>query len=79
MGWSGGQPLLLRIVVSFPDRSTDEDRSPVSAHPTRYLLQSIPFLIPSTGLPAHRFWQFLLWIVWTAGTAIALSRRARSG
>jgi hypothetical protein len=45
-------------------------------HPTRYFLQSIPFLIPSLGLPAHRFWQFLLWIVLTAGTAIALSRRA---
>ena len=35
-----------------------------------------PFLIPSLGLPAHRFWQYLLWIVLTAGTALALSRRA---
>lgn len=44
-------------------------------HPTRYFLQSIPFLFSDLGLPAHRFWQFLLWIGLTAGAAIALARR----
>lgn len=44
-------------------------------HPTRYLLQSIPFLFPSLGLFAHRLWQYLLWIGLTAGASIALTQR----
>src|SRR5260221_8518732 len=44
-------------------------------HPTRYLLQSIPFLFPSLGLFAHRFWQYLLWIGLTAGASIVLTKR----
>src|SRR5262249_50941402 len=44
-------------------------------HPTRYLLQSIPFLLPDLSLYAHRFWQFLLWIVLTGGAAIAQTQR----
>lgn len=44
-------------------------------HPTRYLLQSLPFLFPSLGLFAHRFWQYLLWIGLTSGAAIALTKR----
>jgi hypothetical protein len=44
-------------------------------HPTRYLLQSFPFLFPSLGIYAHRFWQFLLWIGLTAGASIAIAKR----
>ncbi|MFZ5885519.1 MAG: hypothetical protein ACOYYI_17270 [Chloroflexota bacterium] len=44
-------------------------------HPTRYLLQSFPFLSPSLGIFAHRFWQFFLWIGLTAGASLALSGR----
>lgn len=31
-------------------------------HPTRYLLQGIPFAIPDLPLWAHRLWQVLLWL-----------------
>jgi hypothetical protein len=48
-------------------------------HPTRYLLQSFPFLFPSLGLFGHRFWQFLLWIGLTAGASIAVTRRIFAG
>lgn len=44
-------------------------------HPTRYLLQSFPFLFPSLGIFAHRLWQFLLWIGLTAGASLALTGR----
>ncbi|HEY5730065.1 MAG TPA: hypothetical protein VIS72_08440, partial [Anaerolineales bacterium] len=44
-------------------------------HPTRYLLQSFPFLFTSLGIFAHRFWQFLLWIGLTAGASIAITMR----
>ncbi len=45
-------------------------------HPSRYLLQSIPFLIPGLSITAHRFWQFLLWIGLTAGATLTLANRA---
>jgi hypothetical protein len=45
-------------------------------HPTRYLLQSLAFLIPGLDLTAHRFWQFLLWILLTGGAAVTLAWRA---
>jgi hypothetical protein len=75
MGWSEGSRYYYASL--FFSKLVYGETFPLSPlHPTRYFLQSIPFLIPSLGLPAHRFWQFLLWIVLTGGTAIALSRRA---
>jgi hypothetical protein len=75
MGWSEGSRYYYASL--FFSKWVYGETVPLSPlHPTRYFLQSIPFLIPSLGLPAHRFWQFLLWIAFTAGTAIALSRRA---
>lgn len=77
MGWSEGSRYYYASL--YFSRWVYGETFPLSTlHPTRYLLQSIPFLFPSLGLPAHRFWQYLLWILLTAGTAIALSRRAIS-
>lgn len=47
-------------------------------HPTRYFLQSLPFLIPGLDLVASRFWQFFLWIVLTGAAAFTLARRTFS-
>ncbi|GAP13940.1 hypothetical protein LARV_01699 [Longilinea arvoryzae] len=44
-------------------------------HPTRYLLQSIPFLIPSLPLWFHRLWQVLLWLGMNGLAAWLLARR----
>jgi hypothetical protein len=44
-------------------------------HPTRYFLQSLPFLFPSLGLVASRIWQVLLWVGLTGAAAIALAWR----
>lgn len=46
-------------------------------HPSRYLLQSLPFVIPSLSLEAHRLWQALLWIGLTGLSAWSLARRMR--
>jgi hypothetical protein len=46
-----------------------------SLHPSRYLLQSIPFLIAGLPLWAHRLWQVLLWLGLTAGAGLALAKR----
>jgi hypothetical protein len=42
-------------------------------HPTRYLLQAIPFLISSLPLWFHRLWQVLLWLglTWAGGAVLA--------
>jgi len=77
MGWSEGSRYYYASL--YFAKGIYREAIPLSTlHPTRYFLQAIPFLIPSLGLPAHRFWQFLLWIVLTLGTAIALSWRAIS-
>ena len=46
-------------------------------HPSRYLIQSIPFLIPDLPLWAHRLWQALLWISLTGTSSFLLARRFR--
>ena len=44
-------------------------------HPSRYLLQSLPFLIPNSSLLLHRLWQVILWIVSASLTSLLLIRR----
>lgn len=46
-------------------------------HPSRYLMQSIPFLLPFLPLWFHRLWQVLLWIVFTWLGAYAAARRLK--
>jgi len=74
MGWSEGSRYYYASL--FFSRQIYGESFPLSTlHPTRYLLQSFPFLFPSLGLYAHRLWQFLLWIGLTAGASIAVTRR----
>ncbi len=47
---------------------------PSVLHPSRYLLQAIPFLVPNTPLWLSRLWQVILWVV-TAGTTSWLLAR----
>jgi len=44
-------------------------------HPSRYLLQAIPFLAGDLPIAVHRLWQVGLWIGVSALVAIALARR----
>jgi hypothetical protein len=48
---------------------------PSVLHPTRYLLQSFPFLIAGSSLWFSRFWQVFLWVATTALTSYLLVRR----
>jgi hypothetical protein len=50
---------------------------PSTLHPTRYFMQSIPFLIGTLPLWFHRLWQVFLWLFCSFGTAAALARRLR--
>jgi len=74
MGWSEGSRFYYASLY-FSKWIYGESFPLSTLHPTRYLLQSIPFLIPGLGVEAHRFWQFLLWIILTAGATIAIAKR----
>ncbi|HEX2996368.1 MAG TPA: hypothetical protein VHP14_16200, partial [Anaerolineales bacterium] len=77
MGWSEGSRYYYASL--YFSRGIYGESVPLSTlHPSRYLLQSVPFLFPGLGIAAHRLWQFLLWIGLTAGAAIALAKRAFS-
>ncbi|HEY6073319.1 MAG TPA: hypothetical protein VIV15_08010, partial [Anaerolineales bacterium] len=53
-------------------------RLPLSVwHGTRYMLQSIPFLIPGLPIWGHRLWQAMLWIGLTGLTSWLLVRRLK--
>lgn len=77
MGWSEGSRYYYASL--YFSRSIYGEPVPLSTlHPTRYFLQSIPYLIPSLGLAAHRFWQFLLWIGLTSWASISIANRVVS-
>jgi len=48
-----------------------------SLHPSRYLIQSIPFLFQSNSLLFHRFWQSFIWIMTTFIAGYAFSKRLK--
>jgi len=48
---------------------------PSVLHPSRYLLQAIPYLIPNSGIWLHRLWNLLLWLGLPLATAGLLVRR----
>jgi len=78
MGWSEGSRYYYASL--FFSKQIYGNAFPLSTlHPTRYLLQSFPFLFPNLDLFAHRFWQFLLWIGLTGGASIAVTKRVFAG
>lgn len=44
-------------------------------HPSRYLLQSIPFFVGDFSLLAHRIWQVVLWILLPLITILVFQKR----
>src|SRR5690606_5449018 len=44
-------------------------------HPSRYLLLSLPFVIPDSSLFFSRLWQIALWLITSLAAGLALSRR----
>jgi hypothetical protein len=75
MGWSEGSRYYYASLY-FSEWIYGEAAPLSTLHPSRYLLQSVPFLIPGLSITVHRFWQFLLWIGLTAGATLALANRA---
>ncbi len=50
---------------------------PSVLHPTRYLMQSIPFFVGDIPLWGHRLWQIVLWVISAIWAAYLFARRLK--
>lgn len=74
LGWSEGSRYYYASL--FFSEKLYGQRFPLPLlHPTRYFLQSLPFLIDGLPIWVHRLWQVLLWIGMTGLTAQGLVQR----
>ncbi|MFN2233128.1 MAG: hypothetical protein ACK2U1_02790 [Anaerolineales bacterium] len=76
LGWSEASRYYYASLF-FSEKIYGQDIAPSTLHPTRYLLQSVPFIINGLPLWFHRFWQVLLWLAGLFGTAFLLARRLK--
>lgn len=74
MGWSETSRFYYASLY-FGNRIYGVDTLPTVLHPSRYLLQAIPFLVSGLPLWFHRLWQVLLWIAIPLATSAALAAR----
>ena len=74
MGWSETSRYYYASLF-FAKNIYGMELTPSVLHPSRYLMQSIPFIV--TGLPLwfHRFWQVFIWVFAAILTTYFLSRR----
>lgn len=78
LGWSEGSRYYYASL--YLSRSIyGIDVPPGVLHPTRYLMQAVPFLIDGLPLWFHRLWQVLLWVGVNAWAAWLLARRMLRG
>jgi hypothetical protein len=76
LGWSEASRYYYASL--FFSKSVYGTQAPLSSlHPSRYLLQSIPFLIPQLPLWAHRAWQVFLWLVLPMAASLLIVRRLK--
>ena len=61
----------------FAEKIYGQPLPPSVLHPTRYLMQSLPFLIKSIPLWGHRLWQVVLWVVFPLSAGLIFARRLR--
>lgn len=59
----------------FSERIYGQFVPPTVLHPSRYLLQAVPFLVPDSPIWVHRAWQALLWVVAPLIASFVLARR----
>ena len=60
----------------FSERIYGASVSPTVLHPSRYLMQSVPFILSHSPLWLHRAWQVFLWITMTLTTAYFIAWRS---
>lgn len=76
MGWSEGSRYYYASLF-FSKRIYQLDLPYPLPSPSRYLMLSLPFLIPQAGIFIHRTWQVFLWIATTGLCMVALVKRLK--
>jgi hypothetical protein len=76
MGWSEASRYYYASLF-FSDSIYGVSAPLSSLHPSRYLLQSIPFLIPGLPIWVHRAWQVILWLVLPLMGSLLIVRRLK--
>lgn len=74
LGWSETSRYYYASLF-FSERLYGISVPPTVLHPSRYLMQAIPYLIPSSPLWLHRLWQVFLWLGTTALSSWIFIRR----
>ncbi len=80
--WSLGWSEVSRYYYAslfFARQTYGMDTPPSVLHPSRYLMQSLPFLIPGLPLWFHRLWQVFLWFGMSLITGLAYRHRVGGG
>lgn len=76
MGWSETSRYYFASLF-FSEQIYGLQVPPPVLHPSRYLLQSVPYLLPALPLWFHRFWQVLLWLALPLAAVALLARHLR--
>lgn len=76
LGWSEASRYYFASLF-FSERIYGQSLPPPVLHPSRYLLQAIPFLVDGLPLWFHRFWQVLLWLALPFATVYMLGRQLK--
>lgn len=74
LGWSEASRFYYASLF-FAEKVYGLPFNPSVLHPTRYMLQSLPFLIDTLPLWVHRAWQVFLWLATNAAAAWVLTGR----
>ena len=75
LGWSEGSRYYYASLF-LSEKVYGVHVPPSVLHPSRYLMQAVPFLLTEAPIWLHRAWQVLLWLVTSGLTAWVLVRRA---
>jgi len=76
LGWSEGSRYY-NASLFLSEKIYGEQLPLPVLHPSRYLMQALPFFLGVRSILAHRLWQVLLWIGMTAWGAALLAKRYR--
>jgi hypothetical protein len=74
LGWSEASRYYYASLF-LPEKLYGSWTQPSVLHPSRYLMQAVPFLAPGLPIWVHRAWQVFLWIVFPLATGLLLARR----
>lgn len=78
LGWSEGSRIY-NASLFFSETIYGKKLPLPVLHPSRYLMQAVPFLMGVKSILIHRLWQVLLWIGMTAWAAWLMAKKLGNG